>query len=57
VIEHFRQVILGQAVARSDGRVGRRVLRTIERAQAALDLSLRRVESAMPFDPCSIAAE
>lgn len=57
VVDHFRQVILGQATPRSDGRMGRRVLRTIERAQAALDLSLRQVQAAMPFDPYSIAAE
>ena len=48
VVEHFRQVILGQAVPRSDGHAGRRVLRTIERAQSALDLSLRQVQAAMP---------
>jgi predicted dehydrogenase len=57
VIEHFRQVILGQAEARSSGRVGRRVLRTLERAQAALDLSLAQVERSMPNDPHAIAAE
>jgi predicted dehydrogenase len=55
VVEHFRQVILGQAVARSDGHVGRRVLRTIERAQAALDLSLRRVQAVTSGEPTAVA--
>ena len=57
VIEHFRRVILGQETARSDGDMGRRVLRTLERAQAALDLSLSKVQFAMPADHHSIAAE
>jgi predicted dehydrogenase len=57
VVEHFRQVILGQATPRSDGHVGRRVLRTLERAQAALDLSLRQVDVAMADTFYSIAAE
>lgn len=48
VVEHFRQVILGQTKARSDGRTGRRIVRTLERAQAALDQSLRQVQAAMP---------
>lgn len=48
VVEHFRQVILGQAAPRTDGRLGRRVLRTLERAQAALDISLRNVEASRP---------
>jgi predicted dehydrogenase len=57
VVEHFRQVILGQAKPRSDGHVGRRVLRTLERAQAALDVSLRQVDVAMADTFYSIAAE
>ncbi|MET0138296.1 MAG: Gfo/Idh/MocA family oxidoreductase, partial [Sphingobium sp.] len=57
VVEHFRQVVLGNQTSRSDGRTGRRVLRTLERAQAALDLSLARVQASMPVDPYSIAAE
>ena len=57
VVEHFRQVILGQATPRSDGHVGRRVLRTLERVQAALDLSLRQVDVAMADTFYSIAAE
>ncbi|HEX7929547.1 MAG TPA: Gfo/Idh/MocA family oxidoreductase [Sphingomicrobium sp.] len=48
VVEHFRQVILGEATPRTDGRLGRRVLRTLERAQAALDISLRNVEASRP---------
>lgn len=48
VVEHFRQVILGQAKARSDGRTGRRIVRTLERAQAALDLSLAQVRASLP---------
>jgi predicted dehydrogenase len=56
VIENFRQAIVGEAQARSDGRLGRRVVRTLERAQAALDLSLSQVRSAKP-DHYSIAAE
>ncbi|HEX8058857.1 MAG TPA: Gfo/Idh/MocA family oxidoreductase [Novosphingobium sp.] len=57
VVEHFRQVILGQAEPRSDGHFGRRVLRTLERAQAALDVSLRQVDVAMADSFYSIAAE
>ncbi|MBV1691282.1 Gfo/Idh/MocA family oxidoreductase [Novosphingobium sp. G106] len=57
VVENFRQVILGQAKPRSDGHVGRRVLRTLERAQAALDISLRQVDVAMADAFYSIAAE
>jgi len=57
VVENFRQVILGQAKPRSDGHVGRRVLRTLERAQAALDVSLRQVDVAMADTFYSIAAE
>lgn len=56
VVEHFRQVILGQAVPRTDGRLGRRVLRTLERAQAALDISLRNVEASRPLLPSTSAA-
>lgn len=48
VVEHFRQVIAGEAAPRTDGRLGRRVLRTLERAQAALDVSLRNVEASRP---------
>ena len=50
VVENFRQVICGEAAPRSDGRVGRRVLRTLERAQAALDLSLKQVAARMPTE-------
>ncbi|TFI59632.1 Gfo/Idh/MocA family oxidoreductase [Sphingomonas parva] len=57
VIEHFRKVILGEAAPISDGHRGRRVLRTLERAQAALDLSLGQVQAAMPADHYTIAAE
>ncbi len=56
-VEHFRQVILGQATPRSDGHVGRRIVHTLERTQAALDLSLRQVRAAMPADHYAIAAE
>lgn len=56
VVEHFRQVILGQATARSDGRTGRRIVRTLERAQAALDLSLQQVRAALPSTPSSAVA-
>ncbi|RXR30402.1 Gfo/Idh/MocA family protein [Sphingobium fluviale] len=48
VVEHFRQVIVGKTKARTDGRLGRRIVRTLERAQAALDLSLRQAQSSMP---------
>ena len=57
VVEHFRQVILGETVPRSDGELGRRVVRTLERAQAALDQSLRRVDAAMADEFYAIAAE
>jgi predicted dehydrogenase len=56
VVEHFRQVILGHAVARTDGHLGRRVLHTLERAQAALDLSLGQVRASMPAQFPSTAA-
>ncbi|MBH0112979.1 Gfo/Idh/MocA family oxidoreductase [Novosphingobium sp. YJ-S2-02] len=46
-VEHFRQVIAGEAAPRSDGRLGRRIVRTLERAQTALDESLERARSAM----------
>jgi predicted dehydrogenase len=57
VVEHFRQVILGEAAPRSDGHVGRRVLRTLERGQAALDVSIRQVKAAMLEDFYAVAAE
>ncbi len=43
LVEHFRRVISGQERSRADGWHGLRVLRTMERAQAALDASLRQV--------------
>lgn len=56
VVEHFRQVILGKAVPRSDGHAGRRILHTIERAQTVLDLSLRQVQAAVPSGAPKIVA-
>ncbi|MCJ2188102.1 Gfo/Idh/MocA family protein [Novosphingobium beihaiensis] len=56
VVEHFRQVILGQATARTDGRLGRRIVRTLERTQAALDLSLQQAQASMPSPSQSTAA-
>ena len=57
VVEHFRQVILKQAVARMDGQQGLRIVRTLERAQTALDVSLRRVRSRAKTLIRSVAAE
>jgi predicted dehydrogenase len=56
VVEHFRKVMLGEAIARSDGRFGRRMLRTLERAQAALDLSIGQAQAAMPAQRPTAAA-
>lgn len=47
-VEHFRRVILGEEACRTDGRLGLRVVRTLERAQSALSSSLRRIQS---FEP------
>ncbi|MBD9491350.1 Gfo/Idh/MocA family protein [Ensifer sp. ENS11] len=57
VIEHFRQSITKQVTCKTDGRLGLRVVRTLERAQAALDLSLRRVRGFMPVSINAVAAE
>ncbi len=59
LVEHFRRVLSGRERSRADGRHGLRVLRTMERAQAALDASLRQVRrlnvEARP--PSLVAAE
>lgn len=47
-LAHFGQVIRGEAAPRSDGRLGRRIVRTLERAQGALDASLEQARAAMP---------
>jgi predicted dehydrogenase len=57
VVEHFRQVILKQVAPRMDGHQGLRIVRTLERAQTALDLSLRRVRSRTKALIRSVAAE
>ncbi|MCW6508543.1 Gfo/Idh/MocA family protein [Lichenifustis flavocetrariae] len=57
VVEHFRQVILGRTRSRMDGRQGLRIVRTLEWAQAALDLSLRRVRSRTEPSLRAVAAE
>ena len=57
VVEHFRRVILGEAHSRMDGRQGLRIVRTLEWAQAGLDLSLRRVRSRTQAPIRSVAAE
>lgn len=56
-VEHFRRVILGAERCRSDGRMGLRIVRTLEWAQAALDISLRRVRGRAEHVPLAIAAE
>ena len=43
VVEHFARVIAGKEPSIMDGRKGLRVVRTLEKAQEALDQSLRRV--------------
>ncbi|HJS87989.1 MAG TPA: Gfo/Idh/MocA family oxidoreductase [Acetobacteraceae bacterium] len=43
VAEHFRRVLVGRERPKADGRHGLRVLRTLERAQSALDENLGRV--------------
>lgn len=57
VVEHFRQVIGGEARSRMDGRQGLRIVRTLEWAQAGLDLSLRRVKSRLQLPVHALAAE
>lgn len=42
-VEHFRRVISGEEACRSSGEQGLRIVRTLERAQAALDRSLGEV--------------
>ncbi len=55
-VEHFRRAIRGEVAARTDGRFGRRVVRTLERAQTALDQSLGRVAQACaPVRPATAA--
>lgn len=56
IVEHFRRVVLGEEIARSDGRLGARVVRTMERAQVILDQSLKQVRTAMSEIPLSIEA-
>ena len=57
VVEHFRQVVTGQTRSRMDGRQGLRIVRTLEWAQAALDLSPRRVRSRAEPSIKAVAAE
>ena len=57
VVEHFRQVVVGQTRSRMDGRQGLRIVRTLEWAQAALELSLRRVRSRTQDPMRAVAAE
>ena len=42
-VEHFRRAILGEEACRSPGEQGLRIVRALERAQAALDRSLAEV--------------
>ena len=44
VVEHFLQVVRGTHASRMDGRAGLRVVRTLERIQAALDINLYKVQ-------------
>jgi predicted dehydrogenase len=48
--DHFLHVIAGVEASRADGGLGLRVVRMLERAQAALDASLRRVRQVRPAD-------
>lgn len=57
VVEHFRQVICEETITRMDGRQGLRIVRTLERAQIALDHSLRRVRNRTKASLRSVAAE
>jgi predicted dehydrogenase len=57
VVEHFRQVIQKEAVTRMDGRQGLRIVRTLEKAQTALNHSLRRVRNRTKASLRSVAAE
>ncbi len=57
VVEHFRRVILGEERSVIDARQGLRVVRTLERAQAALDISLSQIRSLTATSFNAIAAE
>ncbi len=57
LVEHFRGVLSGRERSRADGWHGVRVLRTLERAQRALDESLRRVRHPRTGQPSRMAAE
>lgn len=45
VVEHFRRVILGEEACRTDGNFGLCIVKTLEEAQAKLDVNLRRISS------------
>jgi predicted dehydrogenase len=45
MVEHFGAVIRGEQSCVSDGAFGLRIVRTMERAQSALDLNLRRARA------------
>jgi predicted dehydrogenase len=51
VVEHFGRVIRSEERSIMDGSHGRRVVRMLERCQAALDISLARVGAAMASKP------
>lgn len=57
MVEHFRRVILGEERSISDARQGLRIVRTLERAQAAIDLSLGRLATLAEPSFNAIAAE
>lgn len=45
VVEHFRKSILGEETCRTDGHFGLSIVRTLEQAQASLDINLNRLAS------------
>lgn len=57
VIEHFRRSILGQERCQTDGEFGLRIVRTLERAQFALERSLQQVAGSKRGSFNIIAAE
>lgn len=51
VVEHFRRCILGEEACQTDGQFGLNIVRTLEQAQARLDVNFSRVSAIVsPLD-------
>ncbi len=57
IVTHFGRVIAGRERCITDGQLGLRVVRTLERAQAVLNASLRRTDTPQPQTPEPVTAE